>query len=541
MIESRVEDIPQVSELENNILTAQFSEEEVKEAIFSMEHNKAPGPDSFPAEFYQVYWEIIKADLMALFYDFYKGDLHPFSLNFGVITLLPKCQEAVKIQQFRPICLLNVSFKIFTKVATKRINMVAQKVIQPSQSAFLLGRYILEGVTILRETIHELHLKKLNGVIFKVDFKKAYDNVKWPFLQQTLRMKRFSPLWCQWIQQFVSKGSVAVKVNNDVGRCFQTNKGLRQGDPLSPILFNLVVDMLVIFITRAKENGQVQGLVPHLVDGGLSILQYAHDTILFMEHNLEQAKNMKIILCAFEKLSTNFWLSLAIFMMSFFEVPKDILKKLDFYRSTFLWQGDSYKKKYRLARWEILCLPKEQGGLGIRNLNICLLSQWLYKLINEEGAWQNILKKKYLEMRALVGDGLQKWEELVSKIALVQLDDQPDSIKWNLSKHGCFTVNSMYNHLGVILTKDNLLRRHWSGDGRCCFCDTNETIQHLFFDCHVARNEVIFDEKRLYSYLQSNLLDTVMERSLKKGKKTATQVGMSIPGDPSYGDFCQSR
>jgi hypothetical protein len=118
-----------------------------------------------------------------------------------------------------------------------------------------------------------------------VDFEKAYDNVKWPFLQQALRMKGFSPLWCHWIQQFVSRGSVAVKVNNDVGRYFQTKKGLRQGDHLSPILFNLVVDMLAIFIARAKDDGQIQGLIPHLVDDGLLILQYTDDTIIFMGHD----------------------------------------------------------------------------------------------------------------------------------------------------------------------------------------------------------------------------------------------------------------
>jgi hypothetical protein len=87
-----------------------------------------------------------------------------------------------------------------------------------------------------------------------------------------------------------------------VGRYFQTKKGLRQSDPLSPMLFNLVVDMLVIFIARAKEDSQFKVLIPHLVDDGLSILQYADDTIIFMEHDLEEAKNMKIILCAFEQL-----------------------------------------------------------------------------------------------------------------------------------------------------------------------------------------------------------------------------------------------
>jgi len=123
-----------------------------------------------------------------------------FSLNFRIITLLPKCQEAIKIQQFRPIFLLNVSFKVFTKVATNRVNSLVQKVIQPSQTAFLPRLYILEGVTILHEIIHELHRKKLNGVIFKVDDEKAYDKVKWLFLQQTLRLKGFSPLLCQWVQ-----------------------------------------------------------------------------------------------------------------------------------------------------------------------------------------------------------------------------------------------------------------------------------------------------------------------------------------------------
>jgi len=248
-----------------------------------MEHNKVSGPDGFPAEFYQVFWEFIKGDLMALFHDFHSGNLPLFNLNFGIITLLPKCQEAVKIEQYRPICLLNVSFKIFTKVATNRINKVAQKVTRPSQTSFLPGRLILEGATVLHETLHEMHRKKLSGVIFKVDFEKPYDKVKWSFLQQTLRMKGFSPLWCRWVQHFISRCSVAVKVNSEIGRYFQTKKGLRQGDPLSPILFNLVVDMLAIFIARAKADEQLQGLIPHLIDDGLSILQYADDTILFFK------------------------------------------------------------------------------------------------------------------------------------------------------------------------------------------------------------------------------------------------------------------
>jgi hypothetical protein len=143
------------------------------------------------------------------------------------------------------------------------------------------GRHILESVLVLHETTHELHRKKMDGVLLKIDFEKAYDKVRWSFLQQVLRMKGFDPKWCQWINNFIEKGSVGIRVNDDIGHYFQTRKGLRQGDPLSPVLFNLVADVLAIMIQRAKEDGQVDGLIPHLVDGGVSILQYSNDTIIF--------------------------------------------------------------------------------------------------------------------------------------------------------------------------------------------------------------------------------------------------------------------
>ena len=87
-------------------------------------------------------------------------------------------------------------------------------------------------------------------------------------MNSTLRMKGFHPSWCRWIKDFITRGSVGIKLNDDIGHNFQTQKGLRQGDPLSPILFNVVADMLAILIDRAKVDGQIGGLIPHLVDGG---------------------------------------------------------------------------------------------------------------------------------------------------------------------------------------------------------------------------------------------------------------------------------
>jgi hypothetical protein len=98
------------------------------------------------------------------------------------------------------------------------------------------------------------------------------------------------------------EGSVGIMVNDRVGHYFQTKKVARQGDPLSLILFNIVVDVLAILIAWEKDNSMFRGLVPNLVDDGLSILQYADDTNLFMENYREEAKNMKLLLCAFAQL-----------------------------------------------------------------------------------------------------------------------------------------------------------------------------------------------------------------------------------------------
>ena len=84
--------------------------------------------------------------------------------------------------------------------------------------------------------------------------------------------------------------SVGIQGNDNVGNFFQTKKGLRRGDPLSPILFNLVADMLALLVSRAREDNRIKGVVPHLVDGRLWILQYADDTILFLEDDIEQGQ-----------------------------------------------------------------------------------------------------------------------------------------------------------------------------------------------------------------------------------------------------------
>lgn len=138
-----------ISSHEADELMKPFSIEEIHSVVFSMEKNKSPGPDGFPIDFYQHFWELIKWDLKALLDDFHAGKADISRLNYGIITLVPKTKDAKQIQKFRPICLLNVSFKILTKVLMNRLTKVVNPIISPIQTAFVKGRYIMKGVVIM--------------------------------------------------------------------------------------------------------------------------------------------------------------------------------------------------------------------------------------------------------------------------------------------------------------------------------------------------------------------------------------------------------
>ena len=223
-----------ISMVDNNHLTAPFTEEEVKRAIFDMEKNTAPGPDHIPIEFYQHCWEIIKGEIMDMFVEFYDGKLDLKRLNYGTITLLQKTKEANKIQQYRPICLLNVIYKIFTKVLMMRLETIMRKIINKSQNAFIKGRNIMDGIMCLHEILHDTKLRKENGVVLKLDFEKAYDKISWKFLKRCFEQRGFDKRWCDWIWAVMTSGTLNVKVNDSLGPYFMCGKGVRQGDPLSP-------------------------------------------------------------------------------------------------------------------------------------------------------------------------------------------------------------------------------------------------------------------------------------------------------------------
>jgi hypothetical protein len=246
---------------------------------------------------------IVKNDVMNLFHSFHNGSLDLQRLNYGVITLLPKMADANKIQQYRPIFLLRCIYKLIIKTLTIRLDPYAPKLFSIQQNAFIKNRHLMDGVFSLHEVMHHVHIKKQVGVILKLDFEKAYDKVNWDFLLSCHEARGFCPLWCSWIRQSLHNGTVSVKINDKMGPYFQSAKGVRQGDPLAPFLFNMVGESLTKMVLQAQRNDLICGLAPDLVDKGVGILQYADDTVLCLTHDPEKAVNLKLLLYLFELMS----------------------------------------------------------------------------------------------------------------------------------------------------------------------------------------------------------------------------------------------
>jgi hypothetical protein len=169
-----------------------------------------------------------------MFNAFHSHQINLERINYGIIKLIPKSDDVEIIQKYRPICSLQVLFKIFTKTMTVRVEPIMSKLIHPCQNAFIKGRFITDRVMLLQEVLTESKSKKKQCVVQKIDFEKTYDKVNWNFLIDYCRQRCFSNKWVMWIKEAVTKGTLSVKINDTLGPYFGSFKGVRQGVLLLP-------------------------------------------------------------------------------------------------------------------------------------------------------------------------------------------------------------------------------------------------------------------------------------------------------------------
>ena len=266
----------------NNILIIIPSHDEIQNAVFSLNKNNAPGPDGFGAVFYQTFWPIIKQDVFnAVLQFFTTGWLLP-NFNSNSLILIPKTNNADSVSQFRPIAVANFKFKIISKILADRLATIVPAITSVQQRGFIKGRTIKDCICLTSEAINSLHKKCFGGSLaLKIDITKAFDSLSWSFLLKVLKTFGFHSTFCNWIHCILKSAKLSISFNGKHHGFFSCTRGVRQGDPLSPLLFCLAEEVISRALTKLVRDGHLS-----LIQGSRNIaipshILYADDIMLF--------------------------------------------------------------------------------------------------------------------------------------------------------------------------------------------------------------------------------------------------------------------
>lgn len=429
-------------------LEAQVSEAEIKAEFFALPSNKSPGPDGYTSEFFRKTWSIVGPSLIEAVQEFFTSGRILSQWNSTSVTLVPKKQNADKLTDFRPISCCNGIYKVISKILARRLEQILPQWISPSQSAFVQGRLLTENVLLATELVQGFGQQSVSSRgVLKVDLRKAFDSVDWNFILEVLKAANLPHRFVSWIKQCITTPSFSINVNGSLCGYFKGSKGLRQGDPLSPSLFVIAMEILARLLESNFSDGSI-GFHPKASEVKISSLAFADDLMIFYDGKPSSLQGINSVLSSFKTLSGlemnteksavytaglddteseetrafgfvngtfpfrylglpllhrklrrsdysplidkvasrfNHWATKTLsfagrlqlissviystvnFWLSSFILPKCCLKTIEQMCNRFLWNNDIEKKGGAKVSWTVVCLPKNEGGLGLRN------------------------------------------------------------------------------------------------------------------------------------------------------------------------------
>lgn len=275
--------------------------EEIHRAIRCMGGFKAPGPNGFQAIFYQTQWNIVGGDFCNLIMDIFNDPRRVEEINNMLITLIPKVESVLKLKDFRPISLCNVSYKTITKIIALRLKGIIEQLVGPCQCSFIPNRHSSDNIVIAQEVFHTMKNKKgkKGWMAIKVDLEKAYDRLNLNFIRDTLIEIGCPDDIVSLIWICISSISMRVLWNGEALDAFSLMRGIRQGDPISPYLFVLCIERLFYLINLAVDNKFWKHIWLVRGDPMLSHLAFVDDLILFAEASMDQVEVIQTILDLF--------------------------------------------------------------------------------------------------------------------------------------------------------------------------------------------------------------------------------------------------
>ncbi|GJX91166.1 RNA-directed DNA polymerase, eukaryota, reverse transcriptase zinc-binding domain protein [Tanacetum coccineum] len=421
-----------------------FVEEEIKEAVWDCGLDKSPGPDGFTFGFFRRFWNLIEGDVVEAVNHLFNNGFRHSGGNSSFIALIPKFQGVKMVNDYRPISLIDSLYKIITKLLTNRLVTVIDGLVNEVQSAFIANRQILDGPFILNEIIHWCKAKKKQTLIFKVDFEKAFDSVRWDFLDDVLKNLGFGSRWRDWIQSCLNYSKGSILVNGSPTSEFQYFKGLKQS-LIAFLISHLFYADDVVFIGQWCDSNistiirvldcffQASGMRINLHKSKImgiavdnSLVTQAANSIgcltlslpfqylgVNIGSHMSRIKSWDIVLNKVQGrlskwkskvLSVGGRLTLLksvlgatpIYYMSMYKAPMYVINKLEAIRSHFFNGGDPNIRKMTFVKWENVLASKDKGGMGVSSffaLNRALIFKWIWRFHSQGfSLWSRVIK-----------------------------------------------------------------------------------------------------------------------------------------------------
>ncbi|CAB3997114.1 Hypothetical predicted protein [Paramuricea clavata] len=267
-----------LSHTESALCEGAITEDECLKALRQMKNNKSPGVDGLPYEFYTRFWPVLGTDLISVYNDCFSSGCLSFSQQTGLITLLYKKGDKLDTKNWHPISLLCTDYKILAKVLTNRLVAVISSVVGPEQVCGVPSRLSSENIRLIKDAVDYANGSAMSAALVSLDQEKAFDRVDWSFMLRVLEAMNFGPSFRSWVQLLYTSLFSQVLVDDYVSQLFPVTRGVRQGCPLSPLLYILVAETIACAI---RQDPNIDGLL--LPNGShTKLFQYADDTSIFV-------------------------------------------------------------------------------------------------------------------------------------------------------------------------------------------------------------------------------------------------------------------
>ena len=391
-----------------------------------MKHNKTPGLDGFPAEFYKIFWKELQTFILRALNESYQKGILPPSFRQTVISCLPKgIKPRDDLKNWRPISLTSVLYKMATSTIASRLKKVLPDLISNCQTGFIKGRFIGESTRLVYDIMNYTEKKQKTGLLMLIDFEKAFDSISWKFLYKVLNHYNFSSEFIKWINIFNTEITATVLQVGFLSDFFPIKRGCKQGDPIAPYLFIICAQILCEMILTNKN---IKGI--KIGSDEFKISQFADDTTLFMDGSESSLQYTLNVLEIFGSLSG---------------------LKMNLSKTRMLWIGKKKgcKEKIncgRLLNWDSnnFSLLGITFDLNLSNIPLINYNNAIIKIENTIGSWKKrsltplgkitVIKSLILSQLnhlfmsiPLPGKGF--CENLNKKLYNFVWDDKPEKIK----------------------------------------------------------------------------------------------------------------